>query len=1058
MLKNIAPRPKLGDIIPPSPGDMIPPAPVPGTSIGSQAESRTDLTAATFAALGGSGKGYLTADEMLPFARHTGFDGTDREWRTEFEALLKECGSTGGVTKANFEKLVNDKSDAGCYCSDAELRSVLLKLSNPERDQPSAIHQPSPVKTTTKATSTRAALTSKVFIALNLSGNAYLSADEMRPFAKETGFDGTDQQWRREFELLKQECKAGPGISLEDFQRLANDQSDDGCYCSDSELQALLTKLESQRTTTNSKAPPTVQHSAPSPAVPNGFGKRDDLLQRVFKALNLSGNGHLASEEMRPFAEATGFDGNDHDWKQEFELLKRECKASGPGISLEDFKRLANDQSEDGCYCSDSDLQALLARLELRRTTQNSRATPAVQHSAPSPAVPKGFGERVDLLQRVFKALNSSGNGYLASEEMRPFAEATGFDGSDQDWKQEFELLKQECKAGPGISLEDFKRLANDQSDDGCYCTDSDLQALLARIESLTTQNSRAPPAVQHPAPSLAVPNGSGGREDLLQRIFKALNLSGKGYLASEEMRPFAEATGFDGSDLDWKQEFELLKQECKAGPGISLEDFKRLANDQSDDGCYCSDSDLQALLARLESRRVTQNSRAPPTVQHSAPSPAVPNGFGKRDDLLQRVFKALNLSGNGHLASEEMRPFAEATGFDGNDQDWKQEFELLKRECKASGPGISLEDFKRLANDQSDDGCFCSDSDLQALLARLESRRATKNSRAPPTVQHSAPSPAVPNGFGKRDDLLQRVFKALNFSGNGYLASEEMRPFAEATGFDGSDQDWKQEFELLKQECKAGPGISLEDFKRLANDQSDDGCYCSDSDLQALLARLESRRATQNSGEPPAVQHSAPSPTVPNGSRRREDLLQRIFKALNWSGNGYLASAEMRPFAEATGFDGSDQDWKQEFELLKQECKAGPGISLEDFKRLANDQSDDGCYCSDSDLLTLLARLDFQRATQNSRAAPTRHAVPKTPAPNDSGSRDDLLRMVFSALNASGSGLLDHEEMLPFAEFTAFKGSKEEWEKEFALLKEDSAICLDAPCLFWPKSQRMGL
>ena len=127
MLKSIAPRPKQGD--------MIPPAPVLGTSIGSQAESRTDLTAAAFAALGGSGKGYLTADEMLPFARHTGFDGTDREWRTEFEALLKECGSTGGVTKANFEKLVNDKSDAGCYCSDAELRSLLLKLPNPEQDQ-----------------------------------------------------------------------------------------------------------------------------------------------------------------------------------------------------------------------------------------------------------------------------------------------------------------------------------------------------------------------------------------------------------------------------------------------------------------------------------------------------------------------------------------------------------------------------------------------------------------------------------------------------------------------------------------------------------------------------------------------------------------------------------------------------------------------------------------------------------------------------------------------------------------------------------------------------------
>ena len=127
MLKVIAPRPK--------PADIIAPAAVPGTSIGSQAESRTDLIAAAFAALGGSGKGHLTAVEMLPFARHTGFDGTDVEWRKEFEMLLKDCGATAGVTKATFEKLVNDTSDAGCYCSDAELRSLLSKLPKPERDQ-----------------------------------------------------------------------------------------------------------------------------------------------------------------------------------------------------------------------------------------------------------------------------------------------------------------------------------------------------------------------------------------------------------------------------------------------------------------------------------------------------------------------------------------------------------------------------------------------------------------------------------------------------------------------------------------------------------------------------------------------------------------------------------------------------------------------------------------------------------------------------------------------------------------------------------------------------------
>ena len=166
-----------------------------------------------------------------------------------------------------------------------------------------------------------------------------------------------------------------------------------------------------------------------------------------------------------------------------------------------------------------------------------------------------------------------------------------------------------------------------------------------------------------------------------------------------------------------------------------------------------------------------------------------------------------------------------------------------------------------------------------------------------------------------------------------------------------------------------------------------------------------------------------------------------------------------MRPFAEQTGFEGNDQEWEQEFKLLKQECKAGPGISLEDFQHLANDESDDGCYCSDSDLQALLVRLESQTATPNSRAPPTQHSAPSPAVPNGSGRRDDLLRMVFSALNASGSGLLDHEEMLPFAEFTAFKGSKEEWQKEFALLQEDSAPVIGRSRIrFGPSPQECNL
>eukprot|EP00435_Cladocopium_sp_Y103_P067272 s247_g29.t1 len=171
------------------------------------------------------------------------------------------------------------------------------------------------------------------------------------------------------------------------------------------------------------------------------------------------------------------------------------------------------------------------------------------------------------------------------------------------------------------------------------------------------------------------------------------------------------------------------------------------------------------------------------------------------------------------------------------------------------------------------------------------------------------------------------------------------MRPFAELTGFQGTDREWQEEFDLLRQECDHSQ-VGLRDFLRLVNDESDDGCYASDQVLRQLL--------------------DSQARTASGATDGRSALLRAVFAALNRSGSGRLCAAELRPLADRTGFQGSDSEWHEEFNLLRQECPGGE-IRWKDFERLVNDQSDNGCYATDEELRELL---DFLNRNSTPAAA----------------------------------------------------------------------------------------
>ena len=108
-------------------------------------------------------------------------------------------------------------------------------------------------------------------------------------------------------------------------------------------------------------------------------------------------------------------------------------------------------------------------------------------------------------------------------------------------------------------------------------------------------------------------------RRDLLEAVFSSLDKTRKGYLTAADMRPFAEQTGFSGSDHEWQEEFALLCRDRGSAKGIKLEEFVQLVNDSSDEGCYCSDSELRALLQQQQQQ---QQQQPPPS---TTPAKAAP-------------------------------------------------------------------------------------------------------------------------------------------------------------------------------------------------------------------------------------------------------------------------------------------------------------------------------------------------------------------------------------------------------------------------------------------------
>eukprot|EP00747_Dinoflagellata_sp_TGD_P116370 gnl/TRDRNA2_/TRDRNA2_172360_c2_seq1.p1 gnl/TRDRNA2_/TRDRNA2_172360_c2~~gnl/TRDRNA2_/TRDRNA2_172360_c2_seq1.p1 ORF type:complete len:676 (-),score=163.69 gnl/TRDRNA2_/TRDRNA2_172360_c2_seq1:215-2191(-) len=446
---------------------------------------------------------------------------------------------------------------------------------------------------------------------------------------------------------------------------------------------------------------------------------------------------------------------------------------------------------------------------------------------------------REDTLRKVFKACDQDGNARLSALEMLTFAQHTGFDGSAEDWEQEFVMLCSDQGVDPiaGIDFEAFARLVDDESDSGCFCSDEELVAMLEKLQTVSTHQKGAampepqlreeeelpPPAAvvdTIPAPPAVPSQGEGARPsvaesadmssalprtELIRAVFRACDADGDGWLNEHELRLFAGHNGFDGDDEEWASEYSALCAERGGDPtkGVNAEMLARLVDDESDDGCHCTDEELRAMLRVLFQDVKEREAKVAEAVAEELPS--------QRSKLMKAVFHALDVDGDQRLNMQEMLRFACFCGFDGGDEVWAEEYDSLFAENPGETPegGISFDFFVRLVDDESDGGSYCTDDELCVMLDKLESN--------------------------PRDPLVSTIFALLDRDCDSRLNISEFRPFAIMANLDGDAivRRW------LGGAKKAG-GIQRLLFAQLLENTASGGRHCTNDELRAFISQLQ--------------------------------------------------------------------------------------------------------------------------------------------------------------------------------------------------------------------------
>lgn len=263
----------------------------------------------------------------------------------------------------------------------------------------------------------------------------------------------------------------------------------------------------------------------------------------------------------------------------------------------------------------------------VNRFTRKKAAEPPTG-AASQPEFERALADpRAQLIWQLMRKCDADQDGRLIVGELRAFAILTGFDASEDEWAEEYQALCGQRGTDPVVGLEfkEFQAFLDDESATGQHCSDDELRDLIDNFDAklreghrLVDANLEKQPPQQSEEVALSVQTAQEEqlkeemeqsaqaqtqRELLIKKVFEFCDVGGDRHLTEAELRTFAQQTGFDGSEIEWAEEYAMLCMDCGVlvSKGLRFEDFSRLLEDETDAGQYCTHAELEELVDNFE-------------------------------------------------------------------------------------------------------------------------------------------------------------------------------------------------------------------------------------------------------------------------------------------------------------------------------------------------------------------------------------------------------------------------------------------------------------------------
>ena len=576
---------------------------------------RRSMISAIFTVLDHAKSRTLQSDAIRAYAEQTGFEGTVVEWEEQFAAICHHFGWTqgAGISQSQFNELVEDDDDT----DDDELRQALLNLQmqSMRSGRPSLLRSSWQRKSLphlqgldVAQTLTRPELISKIFSLLDTAGQTKLFSAQFKKFADLSGFEGDAAEWSSQFAAMCEHFgwNASDGVSETQFMEFVGDEVEN----SDDELRRMLVSLQARHGQSSRHSVAKASGSRRSLIWADG-GKMDrpSMIQAIFTILDAKKRGTLQSDSIRTYAEQTGFEGTDADWEEQFAAI---CQHFGwtesDGITSSQFRDFVQEDDET----DDDELRQALLNLQMQgrpsgRASVESVVGSSWQRKSSLVHVAGGLDvssmDRRSMISAIFTVLDHAKSGTLQSDAVRAYAEQTGFEGADAEWKEQFAAICHHFgwTQGAGISQSQFGELIEDDDE----TDDDELRQALLNLRMQATPSGRSSVGSSWQRKSLLHLHGLDAaqtltRPELISKIFSLLDTAGQTKLFSAQFKKFADLSGFEGDAAEWSSQFAAMCEHFgwNASDGVSETQFMEFVGDEVEN----SDDELRQVLVSLQS------------------------------------------------------------------------------------------------------------------------------------------------------------------------------------------------------------------------------------------------------------------------------------------------------------------------------------------------------------------------------------------------------------------------------------------------------------------------